>query len=1005
MSEHTEASSVSVKTSKGISAVWLVPIIALVFGAWIAYKAISEKGPLITIKFDSANGIVVNKTQVKYKGLNAGVVKSITLDDDMEQVSVLIEMKPETKQLINDETSFWFVTANVSLAGVSGLDTLLSGSYIAIKPGKGNNRKSEFIALKQAPPKDESTPGLHLKLTTPELGSIKVNSPVSYKQLKVGYVTSFEYDNDQGEVDIQIFIEPAYANLVRENTRFWNASGIELSANLSTGVKVRSESLESLIAGGIAFDTLPYQQKRPQAQNNHEFKLFSGYQDATMAQEVHLTFDWDSGIDKGSAIIFQGLQLGEVKEISDINQEQRTISTTAMLDPRVEPYLTDKTQFYIVSPQVSLSGVNNLAGVLLGSYISILPDDSGKPQKQFKVLTSQPPYDYDEPGLHLKLKTEQRGSLTEQSAIYYQGQKVGSIQQIEHLAARELTIHIHIEPQFSQLVNANSRFWQSSGLKIDASLQGINLEADAVSSILAGGIAFETFDKDLQNSKAPVNGSEFSLFNSKKEANQLVNVELNLSSLKGISAGKTRVLYHGREVGSIHNIHTTITDRGTEQISAQLGLLPEYNYVLKDNSQFWLVQPNISLSGLTDTDALFGGAYITFRPGKGNFQKRFTLNDKAPLKHYEARGLQLTLIGESASSLNAGSPVSYKSIPIGQVDNIQLASEQEVEVNISIEPEYQHLIDGYSRFYNVSGLSVSGSLSDLEISTESIDTILKGGLSFYNPEHPEDAVAAKDGDHYQLYHNHIEAKSAGLAIEIYFDDASGLTENTKIKYQQQVIGRVTRLEFEPDLHSVKAYALLHDNASHFAASNSKFWLTTAQIGLVGARHMETMLQGNYITLVPGDGEQQTQFKGLLTEPVTKSKPYGLNITLTANKLGSIRIGNPVLYRQVKVGEVIGVDLADSADQVQIYLNIHQEYAPLVQENSKFWNYSGIHIEAGLFSGVNIDTDSMESIMAGGIAFATPEQAASKAANHSRFKLHGQHQSHWLDWQPKIQLNN
>ena len=163
-----------VEQKKGISAVWIVPLVALLFGAWLVVKAVAERGIFITVQFDSANGIVVGKTEVRYKGLTIGKVSNIDVNDDLQSVLVEIEMIAESKPALTDKASFWYVTADVSFAGVKGLDTLLSGSYINMRPDFNGDGEAQrhFIALDEEPPLSEDVDGLHLVLTADELGSI-----------------------------------------------------------------------------------------------------------------------------------------------------------------------------------------------------------------------------------------------------------------------------------------------------------------------------------------------------------------------------------------------------------------------------------------------------------------------------------------------------------------------------------------------------------------------------------------------------------------------------------------------------------------------------------------------------------------------------------------------------------------------------------------------------------------------------------------------------------------
>lgn len=191
-----------------------------------------------------------------------------------------IEMNKAAEPHLTKGTRFWLVKPSVSLAGITGLETLVSGNYIAVSPGEGERTK-RFTALKVAPPLSDSEPGLHLTLKAERLGSLNRDSPIFYKQIQVGRVKSYRLSEDQSTVEVKVFIEPAYASLVRKHTRFWNASGVSIDASLS-GVKVRSESLSSIVAGGIAFATPEYRKDSPPTDPSLPFRLYEDF-DAAQA--------------------------------------------------------------------------------------------------------------------------------------------------------------------------------------------------------------------------------------------------------------------------------------------------------------------------------------------------------------------------------------------------------------------------------------------------------------------------------------------------------------------------------------------------------------------------------------------------------------------------------------------------------------------------------------------------------------------------------------------------
>ncbi|MBL0710148.1 MAG: MCE family protein [Colwellia sp.] len=1019
--------SAEIVPRQGISIIWFVPFIALIFGGWLGVKALSEQGEFITIEFENGAGIVPKKTEIRYKGLVTGIVNKVVPSDDLRSVIAEVEMSKSFADYLTKNTQFWLVSADISLQGVSGLDTLLSGSYINIMPDTDGNTDSQyhFIALKEAPQLDMTTPGLYLTLQASVLGSVSENSPITFKQIPIGYVTGYHYVEDIQAININVFIEQEYAHLVKENSIFWNTSGVQVTASVSGGINVNTDSLASIIAGGIAVDTLSYQDKLAPAKNGDTFALHADFQSAEMGRDIELILDWNSGIDHHAAILYQGLTIGTIDSFSKIDLKTRKITAKAKINPRVTPYLTDQAQFYIVSPRIDLTGISNAKTLLTGTYISVRPSLQGKPTNKFSVFNTKPPYRYTEPGLHLIIETNDRHSLQVGSNIYYKQQVVGDIQAIETIGSEQHAIYLHIKQEFQHYVSDSSHFYNNSGLKIKANLQGVNIEAKSLQSILTGGISF--VNPEAKNAPPTVvNGDKFTLFANEKLAKQRTSFSLVVSANERISTD-TRVLYRGAEVGAIHRI-----EKQGEQNKLYLGLLPQYESILREGTQFWFAKAHLSLSGATDTDALLGGDYITFNvdklnsknksENKGNENKKskaktdFVLLTSPPAKHASASGLQLSLISHNANVASAGNSVSYRGVVVGQVDNVTLDKQADkVRLNITIDDEYKSLIKADSRFYNASGVLLSGGLGNFTVKTESIDAILRGGISFFNPSMAKQSqIKVKELDTFTLFEHLEQAKNAGLAISIHFNDYAGLKVNTRVIYQEQEIGAITRLVFNNDKAGVTALVLLNDIGAQYAKEGSKFWLVEPEIGLVGSKNVTSLFTGAFISLLPNVdknariSEQQTVFEALELPPTVTQLPYGLNLKLTTQRLGSVRVGNPVLYRQVKVGEVIGIDLSATADTVDIFINIAKRYAPLVNSGSKFWNTSGISIDAGIFSGINIDSESIETLIAGGVAFATPAlkevkevKEVKNSSKTTRFILHENVDSDWLEWQSHI----
>ena len=649
-----------VKRKKGLSFIWILPIIAALIGAWLIYKGIVEAPIKVVINFESAAGISADKTKVLYKGIELGVVSAVALSPDQNTVDVTVEFDQEDKKLLLNTTQFWLVKPRLSLQGISGLGTVLGGDYIAMDPGAiGGKHTKKFKALPKPPVVADDAPGLHLILTSKDLATFEPGSPVYYEKIEVGEVKSWKFPEENHYTEIKIYLRPEYSHLVNEHTRFFDATGIEIDGGL-TGFHIRTESLTSILLGGIAFSSTP---KGAQAKNGDQFELFKDFKEAEIGIPIMIHFPTAEGLKEGSTqIFFKGVVAGYLKKLH--YQHDLTFNAEVIMDPRTERLLLSDTQFWLVKAKLSLTGVSGLESLIGGKHIQMLVGGKGKPQRKFVALKESPVLSARGPGLHIKLIADELGSIDRETPVYYKKIKVGVVESYE----------------------------------------------------------------------------------------------------------------------------------------------------------------------------------LNKKTGK-------------------------------------------------------------IEAQVFIEKEFQHFVMTTSRFWNASGISVSGGLSGLKIRTQSLESILSSGIAFYTPEDNPKGQQAQKGDTFTLF---------------------------------------------------PGYESAH--------------------------------------------EKDAPAPGLVPEP-------GLKIVLTSDQLGSIKEGNKLYYREIEVGQVTGYELAATADRILIHVEIQKRYAPLVRENSVFWNASGISVHAGLFSGIQINTESLKAILEGGIAFATPdnEDMGKQATQNAVFPLRTKLEDHWLEWKPRIEL--
>jgi paraquat-inducible protein B len=304
-----------------LSWVWLVPILAGILAGWIAVRAILDRGPAIEVTFKDAEGIEAGKTKVRYKSVDIGSVKTVTLTSDRRTVHVLIQMEKFARPFIVAGSRFWVVRPRLGVSGVSGLGTLLSGAYIAMDAGSSQAPQNRFAGLEVPPIVAGDTAGTEFVLDGQDLGSLGVGAPAYFRHIQVGQVSAVMLNRDGRGIILQLFVYAPYDHFVTDDTRFWHASGVDVAVS-SSGVHLQTESLATVLAGGIAFEAPTESTAIKPATPGTHFRLARNRESAMKAPdrvvESYVLYFEESlrGLMPGASVDFRGIEIGEVASMN-----------------------------------------------------------------------------------------------------------------------------------------------------------------------------------------------------------------------------------------------------------------------------------------------------------------------------------------------------------------------------------------------------------------------------------------------------------------------------------------------------------------------------------------------------------------------------------------------------------------------------------------------------------------------------------------------------------------
>ncbi|AZI87281.1 PqiB family protein [Kosakonia sp. CCTCC M2018092] len=444
-------------------------------------------------------------------------------------------------------------------------------------------------------------------------------------------------------------------------------------------------------------------------------------------------------------------------------------------------------------------------------------------------------------------------------------------------------------------------------------------------------------------------------------------ITIDFMSADGIVAGRTPIRYQGVEVGTVQDI--SLSD-DLKKIQVRASIKADMKDALRNETQFWLVTPKASLAGVSGLDALVGGNYIGMMPGKGEPQDHFTALDTQPKYRLNNGDLMIHLHAPDLGSLNSGSLVYFRKIPVGRVYDYAInKNKQGVTVDVLIERRFTNLVKKGSRFWNISGMKADVGLSGAKVELESLAALVNGAIAFDSPDNS--APAAAD-DEFGLYKD-LAHSQRGVLIKLDLPSGQGLKAgSTPLMYQGLEVGELTDITLNPG-GKVTGELTVDPGVVNLLRDNTRIEMRNPKVSLSNT-NLSSLLTGSTLELIPGEGQPRDQFVVLPADKNLLQEPGVITLTLTAPESYGIDAGQPLVLHGVQVGQVLERKLTSKG--VSFAVAIDPQYRDLVHGDSKFVVNSRVDVKLGL-DGVEFLAASASEWISGGIRILPGDKGEMK----------------------------
>ena len=802
-----------IDNKKSISFVWILPLIILGILGWIAYESYMKKGTNITVVFKSAEGLKENVTPLEYKGLQLGKVTKISMHEDLKSVKVNILVNNDVAKYVASESSdFWIKKPTVSLTKVSGLNTLISGYKIELSPKFRTQEeynkgvfKNYFEGLDSQPNDELDDNGYYISLLANDKSNIEVGTPIFYNKFQIGEITAKEFVFEK--VYFTAYIYDKFNYLVNKSSKFVINEALKVKYGAS-GLNIELGSLYSALVGGVTVVTPNKNEKK--ISKEEVYVLYGKEDDLKNKEYFTINFADVNGIEEGTPIIYKGIEVGEILEVT-LNKD--TLNTKAYVYDEYKYLLTKNTKFFIEEPTISLDGVKNLGNIVKGNFIS-LDFRKGDFSNSFNAINKK---DLDKIGntIKVELLSENLNSISEKSKVYYKNIEIGRVDSYALTPdLKNVKISLLIDDKYKDLINNNSLFYDMSSKLVEMKSLNLNVNYSGIEPLLNGAIGLVANKKDEKLIK-----NEFKLYSSYKDVERLkrfynsgFTIEADFDNSFEIKQDMA-IVYKNQEIGFVKDIKF---DDKKSKVS--LFIYSNYKKFITNKSRFFkqgIVNFKASLSGVIfevdNFSSLIDGSIHLDNSSNVDFANYKIYSNEDEMNNSTN---SITIVFDDVEGVQENfSQLTYKGVNVGKVKKISLNEKQKVEVQALIYDDFASFAKEGTVYY----------LKKPRISLQEIanagSTVMAVNIGVIKSE------SANKQTKFEGLVNQpsVEKSQFGTVFKVEDVTASSVNVDAPVYYKNVQIGKVSKIDLSEDGSKVVVDCLIYDKYTKLIRKNSEFY--------------------------------------------------------------------------------------------------------------------------------------------------------------------------------------